>query len=135
MASSTKGFIKNFDKDTVFIDFAVEIKVTFTRDRICSDPFGIVSTLVRIHYVYTGPALNWNGTIPHRITFISGPIWYQIADPIRTGSTKSRVNTRLIRTNFVLAWFQTDPAPCKRCLNVSRRIVLRKNFRQTAELR
>ena len=36
-----------------------EIKTTFTRDRICSDPFGIESTLVRvrIHSVYTGPVL------------------------------------------------------------------------------
>ena len=48
-----------------------------------------------------GPVRNWNGTIPYGITFISGSIWYQIADPIRTGSTRSRVNTRLIRTNFV----------------------------------
>ena len=28
----------------------------------------------RIHSVYTGPVLNWNGTVPHRITFVSGPI-------------------------------------------------------------
>ena len=26
----------------------------FTRDQICSDPFGIGSTMVRIHFVYTG---------------------------------------------------------------------------------
>ena len=56
---------------------------------------------VRIHSVYTGPVINWNGTVPHRITFISGSIWYQIADPILTGSTRSRVNTRFIRTTFV----------------------------------
>ena len=49
-----------------------------------------------------GTSSNWNGTVPHRITFRSGPIWYQIADPIRTGSTRSRLNTRLIHTNFVL---------------------------------
>ena len=56
----------------------------------------------QIHSVYTGPVLNWNGTVKHRmITFIGGPIWYKIADPIRTGSIGSRVNTRLIRTNFV----------------------------------
>ena len=76
-------------------------KVTFTRDRICSDSFRFGSALVRIHSAYTEPVLNWNGTVPHRITFISGPIWYKIADPIRTGSTRSCVNTRLIRTNFV----------------------------------
>ena len=34
-------------------------------------------------------------------TFISGPIWCLIADPIRTGSTRSRANTRHILTNFV----------------------------------
>ena len=79
-----------------------EIKATFTRDRICSDPFGIGSALVRIHSVYTGPVLNWNGTVPHMIAFISGSIWYQVADKICTGSTRSRVNTRLIRTDFVL---------------------------------
>ena len=60
-----------------------------------SDPLWHEST------VYTGPVLNWNGTVPHRITFISGSIWYQIADPIRTGFIKSRVNTRLMRTSFV----------------------------------
>ena len=69
-------------------------KATFTRDRICSDPFGIGSTLVRIHSVYTGPVLKWKGTVLHRITFISGPIWYQTADPNHTGSTRSSVNTR-----------------------------------------
>ena len=74
---------------------------TFTRDRICSDLFGIKSTMVRIHSVYMGPVRNWNGTAPYGITFKSGPILYQTADPIRTGSTRSRVNTRLIRTNFV----------------------------------
>ena len=76
------------------------IKATFTRDRICSDLFGIRSTLVRIHSVYTGAVLNWDGMLPHRITFISGPIWYQIAGPIGTESTRSRVTTRLICTNF-----------------------------------
>ena len=67
------------------------------------------STLVRIHSVYTGPILNWNGTVPHRITFVSGLIWYQIADSIPTGSTRSRVNTRLIRTNFVPVPNGSDP--------------------------
>ena len=75
--------------------------VTFTRDWICSDSFGIGSTLVRIHFVYTGPILNWNGTVPHRITFIIGSMWYQIADPASTGSTRSPAKTRIIRTNFV----------------------------------
>ena len=76
-------------------------KATFTRDRICSDPFGIGSTMLQIHSVYTGPVRNWNGTVPCGITFISGSIWYQIADPIRTGSTRSSVNTRLICNNFL----------------------------------
>ena len=65
---------------------------------ICSDPFGVGSSMVRIHSVYTGPVKSWNGTVPYGITFVSGPIWYQIADRIRTGSL---VNTRLICTNFV----------------------------------
>ena len=52
----------------------------------------------RIHSVYMGPVPNWNGTVPYWITSISGPIWYQIAGPIRNGSTRSRVNTSLIRT-------------------------------------
>ena len=86
--------------------------------RICSDPFGIGSTLVQIHSDYTGPVLNWNGTVPHRITFINGPIWYQVADPIRTGSTRSRVNTRLIRTNFVPV--PNESGPCKRCVKATR---------------
>ena len=50
-------------------------------------------------------------------TFISGPILYQIADPFRTGSTRSRVNTRLIRTSFVQ--FEMDPVPCKPALMIS----------------
>ena len=54
-----------------------------------------------IHFVYTGPAQNWNSTVPYEITFISGPIWYQIADSIGIESTKSQVNTRFIRANFV----------------------------------
>ena len=65
------------------------------------DPYVIGSIQVRIHSVYTGPVLNWSGTVPHRITFISGPIWHQIEDPVHTGSTRSRVNTGLIPTNFV----------------------------------
>ena len=75
------------------------MKTTFTRDRIRSDPFGIESLMVRIHRVYTGPVRNWNGTVSYPedgITFISGPIL--VPD---SGSTKSRVNTRLICTNFV----------------------------------
>ena len=64
----------------------------------------------RIHSVYTGQVLNWKGKVPHRITFISGSIWYQIADPIRTGSTRSRVNTRLIRTNSKRIWSRVNTA-------------------------
>ena len=70
------------------------VKPTFSRDPLCSDLFGIGSTVVRIHSVYTGP-------VPYGITFKSIPIWYQIADAIRTGSTGSRLNTGLIRTYFV----------------------------------
>ena len=57
--------------------------------------FGFVQD--RIHPVYTRPGRSWYGTVPHRITFISGPISCQIADPIRTES--SRVNTRLKATS------------------------------------
>ena len=62
----------------------MQIKATFTRDQICLDPyaFGIGSTVGRIHSVYMGPVRNWTGTVPCRITFISGPIWYQIVDLI-----------------------------------------------------
>ena len=66
-----------------------------------SDMFRSVSTKVWVHSVYTGPVQNWNSTVSFGITFISGPIWYQIADPIRTRSTRCLVNTRLICTNFV----------------------------------
>ena len=57
--------------------------------------------MVRIHSVYTGPVRDWNGTVPYGITFVGEPVWYQIADPMRTGSTRPHVNARLIRTNFV----------------------------------
>ena len=73
----------------------------FTRYQIGSDGFGIGSTMVWIHSVYMEPVRNWNGMAPYGITFISGPIWYQMADPIHNESTWSGVNTRLIRTNFV----------------------------------
>ena len=33
--------------------------IYFIRDRICSDPFVIGSTTVRIHSVYTGTVRNW----------------------------------------------------------------------------
>ena len=42
----------------------IDIKATFTRNRINSDPFGIGSTMVRIQPVYTGPVRNWNGMVP-----------------------------------------------------------------------
>ena len=67
----------------------------------CLNPFGIGSIRVRVHSVYMEPVRNWNGTVRYGITFISGPVWYQMADPIRTRSAMSRVNTRLIRTNFM----------------------------------
>ena len=50
----------------------------FTLDRIYSDLLGIASTMVWIHTVYTGLVGNKNSMIPYCITFISGPIWYQI---------------------------------------------------------
>ena len=73
----------------------------FTLDRIYSDLLGIASTMVWIHSVYTGLVGNKDSMIPYCITFISGPIWYQIADLIYTGSTRSHVNTRLVCTNFI----------------------------------
>ena len=60
-----------------------------------SDPLWYGSTLFTRDRFETG-------TVRFGIALISGPIWCQIADTIRTGSTRSRVNTRLIRTNFVL---------------------------------
>ena len=78
-------------------------QATFTRDQIRSGLFRIGSTMVRIHSVYTVPVRSWDGAVPYGIAFMSGPIWYQMADPIRTGSSRSRVNTRLIRANFVPA--------------------------------
>ena len=89
------------------------VKATFTRDRICSHLRGIGSTKVRNHSVYTGPVQNLNGTVPYRIAFIIGIIWYHIADPIH----RSGVHTRLINTNFVpvrnrsgpVALFNTGP--------------------------
>ena len=46
----------------------------------------------RIHSVYTGLVLNWKCTVPHGITFISGPIWYQIANPIPRGGDLKNLN-------------------------------------------
>ena len=73
----------------------------FTLDRIYSDLLGIGSTMVWIHSIYTGLVGNKNSMILYCITFISRPIWYQIADLIHTGSTRSQVNTRLVCTNFI----------------------------------
>ena len=73
----------------------------FTLDRIYSDLLGIASTMVWIHSVYTGLVGNKNSMIPYCITFIGGPIWYQTADLIYTGSTRSHVNTGLVCTNFI----------------------------------
>ena len=73
----------------------------FTLDQIYSDLLGIASTMVWIHSVYTGLVGKKNSMIPYCITFISGPIWYQIADLIYTGSTRSHVNKRLVCTNFI----------------------------------
>ena len=52
--------------------------------------------MVQIYSVYKRSVRNWNGTVPYGITFISGPVWYQIADPIRTGSNRSRVSAALV---------------------------------------
>ena len=56
------------------------------------------SVLDRIHSVYKGPVRNWNCTIPYGIALISGPIWCQIADPIRIGSTRSQAYPYQFRT-------------------------------------
>ena len=71
------------------------------RDQICSDLFGIGSTIVWTYSVYMGLVGNKNGMVSYWITFISGLIWYQMADSIHTGSTSSHVETRLICTNFI----------------------------------
>ena len=44
---------------------------------------------------------NFNSMVPYRITFVSGPISYQRADLIHTGSTRFHVNIRLTHTNFI----------------------------------
>ena len=54
--------------DVIWGDQKNVFKATFTRDRICSDPFGIGSTMVRIHSVYIGPVRNWNCTAQYWIT-------------------------------------------------------------------
>ena len=89
-------------------------KATFTWNWIHSDPFGIGFTMVLIHPAYTGPVRIWNGTVPYGISFVSGSVWYQMTDPIRIGSTKSSVNTKLICTNS--APLSIDLVPCRHCL-------------------
>ena len=59
---------------------------------------------------------NLSSIVPYGITFISGPIWYQRADLIHTGSTWSHVNMRLTNTNFIL--FPKGSSPCKCYLNL-----------------
>ena len=61
------------------------------------------SVVVRIHSIYSGTVRNWNGTVSYEITFTSGPIWHLVADLIRTGSIRSRVNAVLMfdLTEFV----------------------------------
>ena len=59
---------------------------------------------------------NLSSILPYGITFISGPIWYQRADLIHTGSTWSYVNIRLTNTNFILV--PKGSSPCKCCLNL-----------------
>ena len=71
--------------------------------------------MVQIHSVYTGPVRDWNGMVPYRITFVGEPIWYQIADPVCTGSTRSCVNARGLSVSISYR-FQTDPVLSKRRL-------------------
>ena len=61
-------------------------KAMFTQNRKCSDAFGIRSTLVRIHSVYTRLVRICNGTVPYRLRLHvivygqvhlgSDPLWY-----------------------------------------------------------
>ena len=51
-------------------------------------------------WVYTVVVLPWNGTVPNWITFISETIWYQIGEPIKSRSARSRKKARLAGTNF-----------------------------------
>ena len=87
----------------------------FTLDRIYSDLLGIGSTMVWIHSIYTGLVGNKNSMILYCITFVSGPIWYQIADLIHTGSTRSHIKTQGLSVPISYQ-FQTDPLLCKHCL-------------------
>ena len=59
---------------------------------------------------------NLNSIVLYGITFISGPIWYQRADLIHTGSTWSHANIRLTNINFILG--PKGSSPCKCCLNL-----------------
>ena len=75
----------------IFNICSLKVKVTVylgyvSRDRICSDPFGIGSTLV-VYSVCMGPVLNWNGMVPQRITFVRDPFGtrQQIQLPVPPG--------------------------------------------------
>ena len=59
------GFRQAYSNVNVFKCSQAKTKAAFTRDRICSDPFGIGSTMVRIHSVSTRPVRNWDGTVSY----------------------------------------------------------------------
>ena len=75
--------------------------------------------MVRIDSVYTGLVVNWNGTVPYRVTFISGPIctkqWIRsVPDP------PGPVQTQGLSVPISYQ-FQTDPVPCKGWLSQIKR--------------
>ena len=52
-------------------------------------------------WVYMVSVPPWDSTVPDWITFTNEPIWYQEGGPIESESTRSRINSRLIRADFV----------------------------------
>ena len=78
--------------------------IGYVKIRLESDPLWYVSTL------FTWDRFeNRTGTVHNGITFISGPIWYKMADPQGLSVP-------------ILYRFSTGSVPCKHCLNCFRNI-------------
>ena len=70
---------------------------TFTRDRICSDPFGIGSTMERYGSI-SDHLHKWTHLVP---------------DPIRTGSTQQLIKRKLLGSVY------TGPDPFRTCTKLA----------------
>ena len=66
-------------------------KSVWDRIHYGTDPFCLHGT--------GGPVRNWNGTVQYGITFISGPIWYQMEDPIQKVPCKHKAYPYQLRTS------------------------------------